>query len=101
MVKVLKEVSETISGCLPVQKRNQFQKMLDDAVDQGAEHVLVESSRAIARDANVAEDLLVPQCPAEQVADCRGGRTGAQLIRCRRLNEAGVAILEANHVRLL
>ena len=53
--KVVKSLTEVVSGSLPLDKRKTFSKFLQDCGSAGINKVYVESSRAVARDATVAE----------------------------------------------
>ena len=55
--QVVKALTEVVSGSLPMDKRTAFQKFLAECGDAGIDQVLVESSRAVARDASVAESF--------------------------------------------
>ena len=47
----------SLAGVSPLRKRKAFQNFLPRAADQGIHEIVVESSRAVARDANVDEEF--------------------------------------------
>ena len=55
--KVAKSLTEVVSGSLPMDKRKAFTSFLAECSKSGIEEILVESTRAVARDASVAESL--------------------------------------------
>ena len=50
-------INEVISGSLPTDGREVFNKLLQRAVDEDIGHVLIENNRALARDADVLSDF--------------------------------------------
>ncbi|CAE8632280.1 unnamed protein product [Polarella glacialis] len=56
-LKVALSVAEVVSGSLPLDKRGVFQKLLHDCKEKNIKKLFVESTRAVARDANVTEAL--------------------------------------------
>ena len=53
--KVVKTIAEIVSGSLPLDQRSQFTKLMDMGAADKLDKIYFESTRAIARDADVAE----------------------------------------------
>ena len=56
-MKLLKTITETVSGSLPLDKRATMKAMLEEAGTNGIKHIFVESARAVARNVGTAEEI--------------------------------------------
>ena len=56
-VNVVHSVAEIVSGSLPLEQRASFKQLLEKCKHEGIEHIIVEGSRAIARNAIAAEEV--------------------------------------------
>ena len=61
-MKLLKTITETVSGSLPLDKRATMKAMLEEAGTNGIKHIFVESARAVARNMDTAEEIYRKAC---------------------------------------